>query len=487
MAHKILTNIGIVEHFIANHPDIPALNYVNVRGEDTIYRMREGYYQPLDEKYDLADKLLIYVQEGIEADLIARSKNPTIATVKDMIAILKIKLPRQVEETSGSFVTLSDSSVLDLTSYPFKTVPLTPDIIPVFYLPHPPSILLEDNPRPSLWLKFLSEVLVDPDTKETDQSLVDFIQEMMGYMLIPSAHAQAAFFLIGDGANGKSVLLNVLKAMFPSSSVSSFSIESLTTNRFSLSGLINKRVNIANEEESKYMKSDVFKALITGESMQAERKYGDSFVFTPRIKFLFASNRLPKFDGVEHAIKRRFKLIPFNATFKGDQIDPHLTEKLLKELPTIIAWSLLGAARLIQRNSRFLEPVQLKATQFQFEREQSSVTEFMSENFEITGNVTDMFPTGKLYNIYKIWAEDVGRKGQLSQIAFSRELSKRYGDDGLKFPTHRPVFHGKQQRVVTGLRLISDKTAWIHDTDQLTEINMQSYAEAHPPTDPLPY
>ena len=58
-----------------------------------------------------------------------------------------------------------------------------------------------------VFLRFLSEIMGD------DQALVDYLQRVLGYMLTGETSEQRLFFLYGNGANGKSTLLNVCKGL----------------------------------------------------------------------------------------------------------------------------------------------------------------------------------------------------------------------------------------------------------------------------------
>ena len=54
------------------------------------------------------------------------------------------------------------------------------------------------------FLQFLNEVT------NRDQALVDFLQRVFGYCLTGSTREHALFFFYGTGANGKSVLINIV-------------------------------------------------------------------------------------------------------------------------------------------------------------------------------------------------------------------------------------------------------------------------------------
>jgi len=63
------------------------------------------------------------------------------------------------------------------------------------------------------------------DITQKDKQKLKLIQEMCGYCLYRSYNIQKAFLLVGEGANGKSTLLELLSRMLDSENVSNVSIE----------------------------------------------------------------------------------------------------------------------------------------------------------------------------------------------------------------------------------------------------------------------
>lgn len=280
-----------------------------------------------------------------------------------------------------------------------------------------------DMPTPE-WDKFLSTSLVIEDTKIPDQDLIGFVQEMFGYFLLPSLKGSSAFFLVGGGSNGKSVMVKVIEEMFGKEYCSSMSIQKLTTNNWATAHLRGKKINISNEDESKFMKADVFKALVTGDTINAERKYGDPFEFTPNTKFVFCTNEMPTFDIMNHGLKRRMKFIPFFRKFHDHEQDKELQTKLSKEIPGIIKWSLEGARRFIA-NDRVFNQAQASIDSLnKFVLEISSALSFFNEFYIIDND----YKTANcdVYKDYTTWCINNGRK-PMNSLNFWKELSKEYG------------------------------------------------------------
>jgi putative DNA primase/helicase len=203
------------------------------------------------------------------------------------------------------------------------------------------------------------------------------------------------------------------------------SIQSLTTDKFRTASLVGKLVNISNEEESKFIKADVLKALITGDTMTAERKFGDPFSFTPNTKFAFCTNEMPSFDTLNYGLKRRIKFIPFYRRFKDNEQDKELQEKLSQEIPGIIGWAIKGARRFVANDSVFKQSQSAIDKLQSFSEELSSALTFFNEFYIIDVALTTA--NSQVYYEYSKWCEDNGRK-PLNSNNFWKDLNKEFGD-----------------------------------------------------------
>lgn len=272
--------------------------------------------------------------------------------------------------------------------------------------------------------RFLSTSLVYRDAQsQADPSLVKIVQEMMGHVLLPSMEAAAAFFLYGAGKNGKSKLADLTRSLVGDRLSSAMTLESLTANRFSASFLVGKKLNVCNEDESQYLASDKFKAVVSGEYITAERKYGATFNFSPTAKYLFCTNSPPRFDGLNYGLKRRVKIIPFYRQITEEEKDVHLAAKLQAELPGIVQFALEGARRL-QENKYVFSDAESKAVQEEteeFENTVSNGVRFVRENYRIddegfTSN------TG-IYAHYVEWCKENGCK-PMSSMNFHKDTTR---------------------------------------------------------------
>lgn len=204
---------------------------------------------------------------------------------------------------------------------------------------------------------YLNKVLPDIERQRV-------LAEYLGFVFIKhgsnTLKEEKALILYGTGANGKSVFFEIVTAMFGRQNVSNYSLQSLTEEKgFYRAKISNKLVNYASEINGK-LETSLFKAMVSGEPVEACLKYGQPFTMENYAKFIFNVNELPK--DVEHtnAYFRRFLIIPFDVTIPEHEQDKRLHTKIIdKELSGVFNWVLEGLNRLLKQKS-FLNVKQLK-------------------------------------------------------------------------------------------------------------------------------
>lgn len=340
------------------------------------------------------------------------------ALVEDIIKQITMIIPEYYEQYDEHYISLEDCMINTHNLSPeqhdkskFTTVhfPFTNDQIAQVETP--------------IFDAFLRYVLVKEDEHTPDNELVYFVQEMFGYLLSSEMKAHSAFFLYGDGQNGKSTLMDILSLFFGELSVASFSIETLTTRPFALAGLVGKRINICNEDESKFIRSDKFKSLISGDLVSAERKYGNVFEFRPRTKFIFSTNSMPTFDSVDFGLRRRIKIIPFLREITREKKDTGILQKIQPELPGILRWAIEGLRRLRENNFEFSQCDAVDHMKKEFTKGVSSTIRFFDEYY--VKDSDEFTPFKQMYDEYKEWCRENNRK-PVSSDKFGKELTSNY-------------------------------------------------------------
>ena len=93
-------------------------------------------------------------------------------------------------------------------------------------------------------------------------------------------------------------------------------MQDFVSNRFSVSEIKGKLVNIVSEMTKEFLKdSSVFKQIVTGDIITVEEKFKDRYTIKPYAKHIFTANELPKVADTSNGYFRRLFIIPFEAVF----------------------------------------------------------------------------------------------------------------------------------------------------------------------------
>lgn len=413
-----IKNQDIVEAFVASEEYIK--NLVYCREYDSFYLWRDYYFKLLtgDEIRGCVRRFTLAAFPNI---------NITLSLLNDIIGQIKLSIPRDEEGENTGYIAFKDR-YFNLNT--FTAEPTDKSLFVTFQFPYNYAEIDMEIP---VFKSFLNTSIVKKeDTNKTDGELLLFVQEMFGSFIVDNLDAAAAFFLVGGGANGKSIITDTLRRIFTREFCSAMSIQALTTDKFSTQHLIGKKINISSEEESKYIKSDKFKGLVTGDLVEAERKFGDKFEFIPKAKYLFASNQMPTFEGINYGLKRRIKIIPFYRRFIGRERDMSLKLKLERELPGIMGWMIEGAKRLVANDYEFTKSIASLEALEEFENETSSSLRFVRENYMLSAH--GFIAGDTIYQEYKDWCMANGNKYK-SKNNFLKDITDNI--DGIQKERHR--------------------------------------------------
>lgn len=280
--------------------------------------------------------------------------------------------------------------------------------IPVIYDPQ------ADCPR---FRQFLGEVFQpDSDKEQKAQALL----EMMGYSLMSHARNERFALLVGSGANGKSVVLEVIKALLGTQNVCAVQ-PSQFGNKFQRAHLHMKLANLVTEiAEGAEIADAELKAIVSGELTTAEHKNQNPFDFSPFATCWFGTNHMPHTRDFSEALFRRALVIPFNRKFvAGVDADPQLKDKLTEELSGILNLSLVAFSNVI-RTGNFTEPQSCKDAKQEWRLEADQVAQFVTD--KCTMEPLQEVSSQALYKEYESWAEESGITRKLGRKNFTSRL-----------------------------------------------------------------
>jgi len=197
--------------------------------------------------------------------------------------------------------------------------------------------------------KFMHEILPEADYSN--------IIELFGYCLYRSYPIHKAFMFVGDGANGKSTLINLLKAFLGNNNCSSVSLQDFEKKQFALAALNNKLANLYSDlSHNSLYATGKFKMLTGEDTTTCERKFKDPFEMTNYAKLIFSCNRIPANENDDTiAFWRRWIIINFPNQFLGNNADKNLMIKITAEpeLSGLLNLAIAGLQELLVRGEFF--------------------------------------------------------------------------------------------------------------------------------------
>lgn len=275
-----------------------------------------------------------------------------------------------------------------------------------------------------IWEHFLDEIF------EGNKELIDYLQRAVGYSLSSSTTEQVMFILLGNGKNGKSVLLNLLHEVLGSYAMN---IQPQTLAIKNGGQAANQDVArlkgarfVTTTEPNQGMKFDegTIKQITGGDTVTARFLYGKEFEFKPEFKIWMATNHKPIITGTDNGIWRRMVLIPFNYTVPDDKVDKKLTFKLKDELPGILNWCLEGYIKWRQ-NGLDNEPEIIKEQREEYREEMDIIQRFINDCCVVDSEREES--ASDLWETFKWWASNnhEGAHGYTS-AQFGRDIVKRF-------------------------------------------------------------
>ena len=375
------------------------------------------------------------VMDFLQKDFQARSRS-TSRTVKEVIANLKGMLNIVSEVQVPSFENGTDW--IDSSQLSFKNGRVDGNEIVL----RGSAAVLDPTPRlfnfsqltyeydlsrtcPT-WISFLNQSLPDRQTQE-------ILQEWIGshFSLKKSLEAKYQKFALfqGEGANGKSVVCNVMRCLLGFENISAVPLEAFDPTRtFPLFATLGKIANIVEEiGETDKAAEGLLKDFVSGAMMTIERKHRDAFNMRPTARLTFATNNLPRFSDRTDGLWRRLLLIPFRVQILDESkqnrnlVNPEWWIES-GELPGVFNWAMEGLRRLLTRG-RFLEAEESLQAKVEFRNEFNPARGFLRDHCVL--GPEKRVSSRELYTAYARHVQDDGLRA-LGHPQFSMEVKREF-------------------------------------------------------------
>lgn len=180
-------------------------------------------------------------------------------------------------------------------------------------------------PKNTIWRSPYKPVFTDSsyrvpfimDLAGQDEGLYDDIMQSLA-PLIMEKKPDGVIWWIGDGANGKSTLMDAIYRIFPDQ-FSSLNVKQLTDGR-DTPGLNGVLANVVRESsEGKIDDTQIYKSIGTHENFSIHKFHSqDSITIRGNLHHIFSGNSIPVFNDKGHSARRRTFIVPFTQTFESD-------------------------------------------------------------------------------------------------------------------------------------------------------------------------
>lgn len=365
-------------------------------------------------------------EEFVHGQMIELLPNISDARRREVYKYIKVNRNTPIKEVSPPYLIPFKSRIYNILTDEFAEY--SPEYV---FLNRFPYDYKPDAPDSPALLDTIYRIADD------DAEVVKLIFEAMGNCFYLLNSFRGAVMLYGrNGNNGKSTLLNMITQLLGRENASYLSLQD-TAERFRLMEVYGKAANIGDDIPDTYFPdSSIFKKLVTGEQVIAEKKGQDPVAFRPYAKLFFAMNGLPPVSDKSKAFFSRILLIPLNRDFShGSAKDVSLKDRVWTagEMECLTRYAVEGLKRLRQQGD-FTKPECVVRALAEYEAENNSVLAFLSEYKNVVGE-----PTEKVYMDYQNWCERSGHKNTLSRYRFSREVCTQLG---LATALKRNIFFG---------------------------------------------
>lgn len=245
-----------------------------------------------------------------------------------------------------------------------EAMPFSPHYHVTYYHPYD----FDPKAKCPLWNRFLMDVLPDKDSR-------DILQMFLGLGLVQRGDAfnvydgkvvnkiELCLMMIGSGANGKSVIFEVMCALFGPDRISKMDYADLTADgdegmrgRYPIRNAIFNWSSDSDVRKFGKKNTGMFKRLVSGEPI-TYRKLGEDVFESRSVPYLiFSLNSEPESNDTSLGMIRRLQYVNFEVTVPKEKQDPELASKIInKELSGVFNWLLEGERKLRERHFRFPE------------------------------------------------------------------------------------------------------------------------------------
>ena len=316
------------------------------------------------------------------------------------------------------------------------------------------SVRAEYHPgaKSELWDQILKDLI-------PNKPLRLFLQKVFGYTLTGSVEEHKFFYFHGPPGSGKTTLLEAFATLMGNYAESTEPATFMLNRQEGgptedIARLSNARMVVTHEVEEGARWAEARIAHLTGgDKVTARFLHQNSFDFYPKFKLFFSANHKPRVSGsAQSGLWRRLIIVPVDRVIPEEDRDPMLLKKLQKPevMAAILAWAVEGCRMWMEdyKAGRLMQvPEIVKEEVEEYRQESDHVLQFVMDMVVRTEDEKDRYPKPDLYQLYRAWCNENGRRQYHTNNKFTRELRAQ----GLNFKNAQ--YQGKVRECWYGVKI----------------------------------
>ncbi|MBQ9662702.1 MAG: hypothetical protein IJV40_06080 [Oscillospiraceae bacterium] len=275
-----------------------------------------------------------------------------------------------------------------------------------------------------------------------DPAVAELLLQFSGVSIsnVKGYRMKKSLFHVGPGDTGKSQLKSLVEHLLGPENYMAIDLNQLEA-RFGTGTIFGKRM--AGSSDISYLKvneMNILKNLTGGDSVLAEYKNQQAFLFTYNGVLWFCMNHLPKFGGDDGKwVYERIIIVESRNVIPKELQDKQLLDKMLREREGIIFQMVKALQTVIRNGYRYTEPESVIAARNAYIAENSSHVGFFEECMcpRKDHDYSDGCTVTAIYDAYRNWCRAKRNGYCKTQDEFRNSLADHVGAAYSQLTVHR--------------------------------------------------
>ena len=384
------------------------------------------------------------IYDKVQAETIIKEETEKLITNctthdrNEVVNKIKVQTYSDIENfDSDSNLVVVENGILNLNTLELK--PHSPDhlsrvLLPVEYNKPTHEINdetifedIEKNLKDTLfWKSLKNSFTVDGKFKKNG---FETALEVSASPIIKQHVDEKAIMFLGNGDNGKSVLLEYIESMYGENNISNITLQNIADDKFMSADLDGMSANIFTDlGHNELRNTGKIKAIVSNEGIQVQRKHQQGFKLKPFCKLIFSCNRFPKVYDQSQGFFRRWIIVKWERNFEGDpQRDEGLKQKLAtnQDERNSVFSCFVRLANRLNKVGKFSHTIHWKTIQREWNENADPLDGFA------TNYIIDSENSKTKRETYQFYKEIMFEKGEtpLGIGQFSKAFAEYYEED----------------------------------------------------------